>query len=912
MSSLPLKVLRNRAHQFTQEWQDESREHAEAKSFWDDFFHIFDINRRRVASFETAVKKHGKRQGFIDLFWPGKLIIEHKSKGKDLDKAYAQATEYFEGIKAQDLPRYVLVSDFARFRLYDLDLKTQHNFNLRELPDNLHVFSFIHADEQGQYFQEYELNIKAAELLGKLHDALETSGYSGHALEVFLMRVLFCLFAEDTGIFDKDIFIHYLQKFTAEHGMDTDMHLQKIFQVLDTPENQRNKNLSDELNQFPYVNGHLFTERLDMPSFDEAMREQLIECAHFDWADISPAIFGSLFQSIMNKQARRNLGAHYTSEENILKVIEPLFLQTLWDEFNKIKKMRRGKQARLIAFQQKLSDLHFLDPACGCGNFLIITYREIRRLELAVLSEQHRKDKQHLQLDIEPLISLAQFHGIEIEEWPSRIAEVAMWLTQHQMNREFAQTFGREPDLLPLKTAADIHNDNALALDWAAVVALDELDYIFGNPPFLGNNYRNSAQNQDMDTLFQGLKNYKSLDFVSCWFYKAAQLIENRAIQVGFVSTNSISQGEQVATLWQPLLDLGVKITFAHRTFAWQSEAKGKAAVHVVIVGFGHRDNIPSRDVILFDYPDIKAKPEPVKAKRINPYLQDAPDVVVGVRMRPLGKVSKMIRGSEPADGGNLLLSQEEKNKLIEKEPLSEKWLKPFLGAREFINAKERWCLWLINIQPKELRKLPEILKRVQKVKEMRLASKKIATQKKALTPTLFKEIRQPQNGTYILIPRHTSESREYIPMGFFNIDTISSDANQIIPDAKLYEFGILESKMHMAWMRAVAGRLKSDYRYSSIVYNNFPWPAPNPKQKAAIEKAAQAVLDARENHPDSSLADLYDPLTMPLDLRKAHQQLDKAVDNSYKTKLFKASFKQDSERLAFLFERYQQLSNAD
>lgn len=917
------KEIRSRAHRFAKEWADETREHAEAKSFWGEFFDVFGVNRRRVASFEEPVRKLGNKQGFIDLLWRGRLLIEHKSKGKDLDKAYTQALDYFEGLKDEDLPRYVLVSDFARFRLYDLDHDIQHQFSLEQLADNIHLFDFIAGYENAaESIEEYELNIKAAELLGRLHDALLTSGYQGHELEIFLVRILFCLFAEDTGIFVRHQFISYLINHTAEDGSDVDMHLTKLFQVLDKDTGARNKNLSEELDSFPYVNGHLFAERMDIPSFDAEMRDQLIDCAHFDWSSISPAIFGSLFQSVMDSESRRNLGAHYTSEANILKLIKPLFLDELWQEFETICSMKQAnkKQQALIDFQQKLSGLQFLDPACGCGNFLIITYRELRRLELAVLAEQYvgkkhgkkrGKNKRQFEVDpamqasmleIDPQILLNHFHGIEIEEFPVRIAEVAMWLTQHQMNREFARQFGREPDLLPLTTAAHIVHGNALQQDWNEVVDKGELNYIIGNPPFRGSKLQSPEQKAELIKIFGSIKNSKQLDFVACWFRKAALFIRETKIKTAFVATNSTTLGEQVAPLWQPLLDMGLHIHFAHRTFAWDSEARGKAAVHVVIVGFATTEAANKR---LFDYPDIKGEPTEVAATNINPYLVDAPDIIVAPRNQPLSEAPPLWFGNMPLDGGHLLLSPEEKINLLAKEPLAEKWLRPVLGAREFLNGIERWCLWLVGIAPHELRQMPEVMKRVQAVKAFRLASTAASTRVHADRATEFRDTRLSDN--YILVPKVSSERREYIPLGFFNSDTISTDLNFSIPNGALYEFGILESRTHMAWMRTVAGRMKSDFRYSAkLVYNNFPWPESDGEQKKKVEAAAQAVLDARENYPDSSLADLYDPLAMPADLRKAHQQLDKAVDRCYRKK----AFANDAERLQYLFERYQELTN--
>ena len=907
--SLSIRDMRSNAHKFVQTYSDAHKENAESQSFLNDFFAIFGIPRRRVASFELPVKVDEKGTKRIDLFWPGVLLVEMKSQGQNLEKAYQQGLGYFKGLKDDDLPRYVMVCDLNTFRLYDLDHKRDYTIQLAELPDNLDLFSFMLGKEM-QDITEYELNERAALLLGQLHDSLEKSGYVGHDLQVFMVRILFCMFAEDTGVFNPRQFIRYLLRFTHESGHDTELHLQKIFQVLDKPYDQRNKNLPDEQAEFPYVNGHLFRERIDMPSFNAEMRTQLIECCYFNWKDISPAVFGSLFQSIMDKQARRNLGAHYTSEQNILKVIEPLFLSDLKTELDEILALKQQKKRneRLIEFSAKLRSLSFLDPACGCGNFLIITYRELRRLELKVLHAQHG-GSMALGLEIQPGIPLNNFYGIEIDEWPARIAEVAMWLTQHQMNVEFAKTFGEEPDLLPLKEHANIHHENALELDWAQVVEPQHLNYIIGNPPFVGKQYRKLEQNQGMDIVFSDLKNYKTLDFVASWFYKAAKFSVNTQIQAGLVSTNSICMGEQTGVLWQPMLELGIKINFAHRTFAWDNDAKGKAAVHCIIVGFAHFDRA---EKWLYDYADIKGKPAIIKADEINPYLVDAPALTLDNRSKPLNTKFPMVFGSMPNDGGHLLLTPEEKNGLLSKQPGLVQWIKPILGAQEFLNNGERYCLWLANASTKELRELmqiPEVKQRIDGVKQMRSESNRASTQKLADTPWLFGETRQPK-GTYILVPRVSSERRQYVPIGFFDQDTICSDANLMIPNATLYEFGILTSQMHMDWMRVVAGRLKSDYRYSAkLVYNNFPWPQTNDQQKAQIEKLAQAVLDARQaefdKDPTTSRADLYDPDIMPPTLRKAHQALDKAVDKLYSAKGFKTPL----DRVKHLFELYQQLT---
>lgn len=905
--------ITNRAHQFVIDYKDAVKENAEAQSFLNDFFAVFGVHRLRVAAFESPVKTDqaaGTKR--IDLLWPGKLLVEMKSTGENLDKAYQQGVGYFEGLKDEELPRYVLVCDLNQFRLYDLDDSQEYAFTLAELLDNLHVFSFMQGNEV-EDITEFDLNEKAAELLGELHDALEASGYTGHELQVFMVRILFILFAEDTGVFNRHQFTRYLMRFTDENGLDTDMHLGKLFQVLDKPADERNKNLPDELGAFAYVNGHLFRERIDLPSFTPEMREQLIQCCLFNWKNISPAIFGSLFQSIMDKQTRRNMGAHYTSETNILRLIEPLFLDNLQAEFEKASALKQNKKRneRLIKLMQDIRSLRFLDPACGCGNFLIITYRELRRLELKIMQAQQKNSAQaHVGMAIDPQINLNNFYGIEIDEWPVRIAEVAMWLTQHQMNLEFAKSFGREPDLLPLTEHANIHHANALTLDWAEVVSTEKLSYIIGNPPFVGKNYRTKEQAANQAAIFEGVKNWRSLDFVASWFYKAAKFTLDTPIETAFVSTNSITIGEQVGGLWKPMLDMGIVINFAHRTFQWHSDAKGKAAVHCVIIGFGYKAQAVKW---LFDYLDIKGEPTPYKVGNINPYLIDAPDIVISNRSRPLNIEYLMDYGNKPVDGGFLFLTKDERDILLENNPELTEWIRPALGAREFINGKPRFCLWFVEtsvIQRRALVQIEEVKRRIEGVQQMRRASSKKQTQALAKVPWLFAENRHPSNGTYILVPSVSSERREYVPMGFFGSNTISTNANLMIPNAGLYEFGILTSQMHMDWMRTVAGRLKSDYRYSAkLVYNNFPWPQVGDAQHKKIETLAQAILDARQSEidkdADTSLADLYDSDLMPPALRMAHQKMDSAVDKLYR----KEAFRTPLARVKHLFERYEQLT---
>lgn len=893
--------IKDRALAFSKEWAQESAEDAEAKSFWDDFFNIFGISRRRIASFEVLVKKLEGKDGFIDLLWKGVLLIEHKSRGRNLDRAYAQAIEYFPGLKERDLPRYVLVSDFARFRLHDLDQNQSHEFALEDLHKNTHYFGFIAGYQSRSFGQEDPVNIKASIQLGHLHDSLKESGYQAHALEKLLVRVLFCLFADDTGIFDRHQFREFIEQRTNEDGTDLGIHLAQIFQVLDTPIAKRQSTLDEQVIAFPYVNGQLFSEVLPLAAFNKKMRETLLDCCAIDWSRISPAIFGSLFQSIMDKQARRSLGAHYTTEINILKVLKPLFLDSLQAEFDLIKHDSR----RLNDFQKKLSEIRVLDPACGCGNFLVVAYRELRLLEINVLRERYKKSGTAF-LNIADIVrvDVDQFYGIEIEEFPGQIAKVALWLMDHQMNLAVSQEFGQYFARLPLVKTPRIVYGNALQIDWAQVVKPETLSYIVGNPPFIGAKYASSQQRTDIKAIFLDNKNAGLLDYVSCWYRKAADFMyQNPVIQAAFVSTNSITQGELVEALWPDLLARGLRINFAHRTFPWSSEAGGKAAVMCVIIGFALKDET---DKWIFTYENILGVPQVIKASTINPYLVDAPNIFLEKRKKPIIKnAPKMLFGSMPNDGGNLLLTTEEKHSLLLQQPECKPWIRPLLGSYEFINGRERWCLWLGNIEPKTLGAMPAVLERVNNVKKFRLQSNRSATRQLADMPTMFGEIRQPLHGHYLLVPRVSSERRPFIPLGFMPCETISTDANLLIPYATVFHFGVLSSTMHMAWVRAVCGRLKSDYRYSAgIVYNNFPWPEASTKQKETIEIAAQKILDARLKYPNSTLADLYSPLTMPAELTRAHQALDRAVDASYAVD----GFANDALRVSFLFGRYQEL----
>ena len=778
--------------------------------------------------------------------------------------------------------------------------------------------------------------------MGKLHDRLEDIGYNGHPLEVYLVRILFLLFAEDTTIFNKQQFQEYIEQRTNEDGSDLASKLQELFQVLNTPKTYRFKNLDEQLSDFPYVNGKLFEENLPTASFDSKMRQALLECCYIDWSKISPAIFGSMFQSVMNPKERRNLGAHYTSETNILKLIKPLFLDDLWKEFETIK----DNKNKLPEFHKKLSTLKFLDPACGCGNFLVITYRELRLLELEILRASNKTGQRVLDVSEIIWLDVDMMYGIEYEEFPARIAEVAMWLIDHQMNMQISNEFGQYFVRLPLKKSAKIVHGDALKTEWQSLLnpineinviakhaniyltqeatqeyktvnvqtetfkihkgkrpeisALKTFDYILGNPPFSGSKIMNQNQRDSVVKEFDNIQGAGVLDYVTAWYGKAAKYIQNTQTKVAFVSTNSIVQGEQTSILWGQMLNkYKIKIHFAHRTFKWSNEAKGNAAVYCVIIGFANYDTNNKR---IFEYEDIKGEAHELKVKNINPYLVDAKDILITKRTNPLCNVPKMSFGNMPLDGGHLLLSDEDKTEFLKKEPKAEKYILPLISAYEFLNGKKRWCLWLVDAEPNELKLMPEILKRADLVKRFRLESVATSTQNFATAPTLFRDRNRPE--TFIVVPRVSSENRPYIPFGFFDKNSIVSDTCMSIPNGNKYHFGILMSKMHMAWVKYICGRLKSDFRYSKdIVYNNYPWPDHiAEKQITAIETATQKVLEARLDFPNSSLADLYDPLTMPPALVKAHNELDKAVDLAYRPQPFTS----EANRMVSLFELYE------
>ena len=905
--------IQSNAITFSKRWKDAQNEEAQAQAFELDFLRVFGVDDpEALGDFEYKVPLSGGKTGYIDYLWKGKLAIEMKSRGKDLTLAFNQLQNYMKHLPEDEIPDLWMVCDFENIRLYRRSTNEIWNFKTKDLRKHIKRFAHIAGYEtERSRADQVEVNVKAAEKMARLHDALKSHGYEGHDLEVYLVRLLFCLFADDTGIFPQDSLLLYLEN-SKPDGSDLSDRIGRLFEVLNMPQELRAKRtlLSDELKQFQYINGGLFQNILPMAEFDAKMRQTLLGCIEFDWNKISPAIFGAMFQGVMDKDQRRELGAHYTSEENILKLINPLFMDDLWKEFDRVK----TAPAALDRFHEKIAKLKFLDPACGCGNFLIITYRELRLLEFEVL-KMKLDPKTYRQssfggvtksLEDEILVNVDQFYGIECEDFPGQIAQVGMWLMDHQMNNLVADHFGIPFVRLPLTKSATIVHGNALRIDWESVVPKRELSYILGNPPFVGYSNQSEEQKADilsvyLDTNGKPFKNAGKIDYVAAWYYKASKYLQGTQTRAAFVSTNSITQGEQVTAVWKPLFEMfDVHIDFGYRTFKWSNGAKGKAAVHCVIIGFSAGRN---GEKIIFDG-DKKTV-----AQNISPYLIDAPDVFIESHSTAICVSPNIVWGNKPVDGGNLILEADKYAELILREPGAQQYIHRFVGAEEYINNIPRYCLWLVGVSPMSLRKMPLVVERIEKVRQMRAASPKAATRKSADTPTLFQEIRQPDSD-FILIPSVSSERRRYIPMGFMDKSVIVNNAVHIIPGATLYHFGILTSNVHMSWVRAVCGRLKSDYRYSKdIVYNNFPWPDATDEQKAVIESLAQAILDARARFPDSSLADLYDPLTMPPELLRAHQNLDRAVMRLYG---FSVKDTSEAECVARLMELYQELAEKE
>ena len=916
--SMTEKQQRNAAREFASQWAGRGYEKGESQKFWMQLLsEVYGVEH--VASFiEFEDQVMLDSTSFIDGYIPStKVLIEQKSQGKDLRKAikqsdgslltpFQQAKRYVLGLPLSRHPRWVVVSNFTEFLVYDMEQPNgePEQILLENLEKEYYRLQFLVNVKSEHISREEEVSMKAGEIIGAIYDAMlvqygDRDPETLQQLNILCVRLVFCLYAEDAGIFTRDQFHDYLVKHDTEMMRTA---LLQLFEVLNTPVKQRSKFLRDDLKAFPYAKG-VFAEYIDIPQFTPSLRELLLQKASldFDWSEISPTIFGAMFESTLNPETRRSGGMHYTSIENIHKVIDPLFLDDLRAELDTIleEKVEKKRQQQLGAYQDKLASLTFLDPACGSGNFLTETYLSLRRLENRAVSAMTHGQAFIAFEEFSPIkVNINQFYGIEINDFAVTVATTALWISESQMLAETEQIIKHDIDFLPLKANANIHEGNALRIDWETVVPKDELDYIIGNPPFVGARIMSSAQKDDLLEIFgKKWKNVGNLDYVCGWYKKASELMKGTKIRAALVSTNSISQGEQVANLWKPLFEDGLKFNFAYRTFRWDSEASDKAHVHCVIIGFSYLD---SAKYFIFD--NGKA----IEVKNINPYFIDAPSVFVESSPKSLCDIPQIGIGNKPIDDGNYLFTKEEMEDFIKIEPKSQKYFKPWYGSQEFIHQKPRYCLWLGDCSPAELRSMPHCLKRVENVRSFRLASKSAGTVKLADCPTRFHVENMP-SGEHIIVPKVSSEKRRYIPMGFHDNSNLASDLVFIIPDASLYHFGILESNVHMAWMRAVCGRLESRYRYSKdIVYNNFPWPEVNDEQREKIAATAQAILDARTLYPDSSLADLYDELTMPPELRKAHQQNDRAVMAAYGFPITMT----ESECVARLFELYQQLTS--
>ncbi len=961
------KQIAASAAEFAERWKGRGNERSESQPFWIDLLtNVFGIETpsNGFITFEEHHKVDASN--YIDGRIPStRVLIEQKSKNKDLREPirqsdgsllnpFQQARRYVVSLPVSEHPRWIVTCNFAEFLVYDMEQPNgePEQILLENLGKEYYRLQFLVDAKNEHISKEMEVSMQAGEIVGKIYEALlkqydDNSPEALRWLNILCVRIVFCLYAEDAGVFTHDQFHDYLVRYEAD---DLRNALIRLFDVLKTPQDKRSKYLKDDLKAFPYTNGGLFEEEIEIPQFTEELKQALLQNASldFDWSEISPTIFGAVFESTLNPETRRSGGMHYTSIENIHKVIDPLFLNDLRRELDEIleEKVEKQRKRRLSEYQMKLSSLTFLDPACGSGNFLTETYLSLRRLENEVIREMYHGQTM-MGAFVNPIkVSIQQFYGIEINDFAVTVATTALWISEAQMLAETERIVHQDIDFLPLKPYHNIREGNALRMDWDVIEVSSDIptiyaknvhliiepepkvaselieynevnvianrfdgnakpevqryqvnyDYIIGNPPFVGYAYQTKEQKEDLKVLMKGFGN--NIDYVAGWYYKASHLIRNTKTRCALVSTNSITQGEQVAAIWKPMFEkFGIHFDFAYRTFRWDSEATLKAHVHCVIIGFSN----VNVDKFIFD------KNKKKKAENINAYIIDAPSVFIDNRKKPISNVPEMTKGSSPVDGGNLIVEAEDYEAFIHNEPLASKYIHRFVGAREFLHNLTRYCIWLEGASPKELSSLPLIKERIAKVRDFRLSSTKTATKKYADMPTIFMERRQP-NGNYIIVPRVSSENRRYIPMGFMDKDVICSDSNIMIPEITLYHFGVLESNVHMAWMRTVCGRLKSDYRYSNtIVYNNFPWPNPTEEQKAKIEQTAQAILDARALYPDSSLADLYDELTMPVELRKAHQDNDRAVMQAYG---FNVKTMTESQCVAELFKLYKEKTN--
>lgn len=934
-ATLSLNAIRERCVKFAYDWSDcVGDEKQDGHEFMRELMKCFGITKRKAISYERRSNRASTgRQGYIDALIPGKALIEMKSAGKDLNKAEEQALDYIHNLADVETPRLLIISDFRRIRIVDLgnDMMTADGidsghteFELAKLPDHVDDLKFLagYGMVQVGSREQEEASIRAARVMADLYEALDGSGYSDHEASIFLIRTLFCLYGDDAGLWERDLFAEFLDTRTREDGSDLGAQLALLYQTLNTPAEQRQSTLDELTTRFPYVNGGIFAEHLNIPSFSSAMRDELVRACAFDWSGISPAVFGSLFQAVKSPEARRELGEHYTSETNILKTLGPLFLDDLRERFAE----HTHDLTKLKELRQELRDLRIMDPACGCGNFLVVAYRALRGLDTDILKrirelELARKNNDEFQATMffddrgehaEIMVQLDHFFGIEIEEWPARIAQTALHLAHHQANREMERLLGQAPSILPLSTSAHITIGNALRTDWTQVCPPSPSVRIVGNPPFIGQSMRSEEQTDDLRSVWgDGYDGY--LDYVTGWFIKASRYFQSvpNGGRFAFVSTNSIAQGAPVASLFRPLLEGGWRIRFAHQTFAWTSEAPGAAAVHCVITGFDRGAPHEKARPVLFTYSDPKAQPDALPVDHINPYLVEGPDIFVDKRTTPLAPILPAVRfGSKPADGGNLIVEAEDYPRFAA-DPIAAKYLRPFRMGREVVRGLDRWCLWMHteDFDPRDIDRSPILKERVRACATFRQGSKKKTTVLGAQTAHLFQENHQPSE-PYVAIPRVVSETRPFYTAAHLSEDVIAGDQLYTALDPDGFLFAIFSSSMFITWQRAVGGHMKSDLRFSNkIVWNTLPLPAVSDKQRAEIIAAGQGVLDARAEQPGVSLADMYNPLAMAPSLLKAHRVLDRAVDRAFGAK---KPLETNEERLALLFKRYQEMTATD
>ncbi|MEP1124154.1 MAG: DNA methyltransferase [Ilumatobacter sp.] len=912
--------IRRRAREFSYEWSGASKEHADTQSFWNGFYAIFELKRHLVAAYEhAAVKVRTGSNGWIDLLHPGQMGVEQKSRGRNLDDAMEQLRNYVPTLPMGDIPWLLIACDFERFKWVDTTLGTEGEFTIDQLVDNLDLFWWLGEGPTPAQagLPEVDVNLHATQLLADLHDRLVETGYPEHDMREWLTRILFCLFADDAEVWERKLFELYIDTRTADDGSDLGPQVHYLFQILNQAPADRPSSLNDLLGGLTYVNGDLFRDPLQIPACTPEVRDALRRACRYNWSAVSPAIFGSLFQNVMQPAARRHLGAHYTTEENIIRTIRPLFLDDLEMQLD-----RADSRPKLLALHDRLASMTLFDPACGCGNFLVISYRELRRLETEVLrrlqgagrsSQRQVAGQRAASLDLLCRVKVDQFYGIELEEFPALIARTALYLADHLANRDVSAEFGEHFVRFPIPAAPHIAIDNALRLDWNLLLPADQADYVFGNPPFSGHSEvgKDRRMVEDRAIAFRGLNHADTrtgrLDYVAAWYAKAIPYMLAGDATTAFVSTNSLVQGEQARTMGPILQRNNITVTFAHSTFSWRSEAKGEAHVHVVIIGLAPTDRAQRRKE-LFDYPDVKSEPVVRTVSNINWYLTDAPAIYPSKHRRPLvdGVPATPSKGSQPTDGKQLLVSADDYAS-VAADPVAAKYLRPFRQTTELLYDQDRWCLWMVDATPADIRSSATLRRRLESVRDARLQSPTKSVRDAALTPALFTQRRQPTT-RYLAIPEVSSENRRYIPMTYLGPEVIAGNKLLTLEDAPLWLFGILQSSMWMAWVRTIVGRMKSDHSIApDLAYSAFPWPDLTPAKKAQLTERAQAVLDARP--VDQTLAEMYDALAMPISLVKAHLQLDDTVDRSYN---HTAKVRTDATRLRVLLRRYSALTGGD